>query len=124
MNSIRDKNGRIMKGNVPWNKGVSYRCSEATEFKKGNIPVNDLPIYTERILCEGKYGIPRAEIKLMRGAGKKNWQSKAKYVWLQNGNTYHKGYIMYHKDGDSLNDTIQNLECISRAELMLRNSRK
>ena len=123
MNQLRDKNGRIMKGNVPWNVGASYRCSEATEFKKGHIPANDLPIYTERIQHEGIYRIPRAEIKLIRGAGKDNWQSKAKYVWLQNGNTYNKGYIMYHKDGDSLNDTIENLECISRAELLKRNQR-
>jgi len=35
-----------------------------------------------------------------------------------------KGHIIYHKDGDPLNNKRSNLECISRAELCRRNCHK
>ena len=35
-----------------------------------------------------------------------------------------RGYIIYHIDGNNLNDDPQNLEAISRAELVKRNTSK
>jgi len=36
----RDKNGRFVKGSIPWNKGKYIRINIKGEFKKGHIPWN------------------------------------------------------------------------------------
>lgn len=120
MNYLKNKNGQIMKGNIPWNKGLYYRCSKDTEFKLGNIPANTRQKYDTRVVYEGKNRNPRVEIKI--DTIKKNWISLSQYVWIKNNRSIPKGYVIYHKDHDPLNNSIENLECISRSELMKRNT--
>lgn len=109
------------KGGVPWNKGKYCRWSPETEFKDGHIPANTRPMYAKRIVTEGKRCKRKAcQIKVHE---KGRWEYLARYVWTQAGNTVPKGYVMYHKDGNGLNDELSNLECISRSELLRRNSR-
>ena len=35
-------------------------------------------------------------------------------IWIDNFGEIPKGYVVHHKDGDTLNNSIENLECISR----------
>lgn len=60
--------------------------------------------------------------------GKKYYHRKrmsyAKYLAIKSGLEVPKGYVVYHKDGDSTNNDISNLEVISRAELIFRNKRE
>jgi hypothetical protein len=47
--------------------------------------------------------------------------SYPKYVLEQNGIEVPKGCVVYHKDGDIYNNDLDNLEIITRAELLMRN---
>ena len=42
-------------------------------------------------------------------------------VWIQNHGKIPKGHIIYHLDGNKLNNNLDNLKAISRAELLKLN---
>jgi hypothetical protein len=101
------------KGNVPWNKGVKgLHQSPQTEFKKGHTTTNKLPVgsVTQR---RDKYGTVRAFRKV---AEPNKWVPNAVWVWNQHRGEIPKGYVLHHDDGDALNDSIENLKLLTRAE--------
>lgn len=55
------------------------------------------------------------------GTNKRKRRPRA--VWESVYGALPKGYVLYHKDGDKNNDEIENLEAITRAELLQRNGR-
>lgn len=78
---MRDKQGKILKGNVPWNKGTKGLCKpNSTSFKKGSIPW----IKGKRFTYEEMYGVDKA--KEMK---------KQKSVFLK-GNKHTKGKKIIH----------------------------
>lgn len=106
------------KGHIPWNKDKKgIRLSPKTEFKvdqyvgpnhpswKNGIqtPINDC-IY----LWQGK------NVRVRR----------PRKVYEEYHGKIPKGYIIWHIDGNKYNDEIHNLEAISRAECVKRNSKK
>lgn len=114
---------RWEKGNVPPNKGkktpsVVYEKVQRTMFKKGNIPHNAKKDWQE-VLRKQSDGKKYIMIKVPE-----NKQLINKHVWLweQLYGKVQKGFNVVFKDGNTLNCTIENLECISNAELMQRNS--
>lgn len=48
---------------------------------------------------------------------------RPRYVWEQHYGELPKGYLIWHKDGNRLNDDIDNLEAITRAECIARNNK-
>jgi len=55
--------------------------------------------------------------------GQRKLVYKHKWVWEQaTGKKVPKAHNIVFKDGDNLNTNIENLECISNAELMRRNT--
>lgn len=48
-------------------------------------------------------------------------ERRPKLVWEQAYGALPKGYVIVHRDGDRHNDDINNLEAITRAELLQRN---
>ena len=50
------------------------------------------------------------------------WEFYHRYKWVQVHGPIQSGYNVVFKDGNTLNCDISNLECISNAELALRNS--
>lgn len=120
-------------GFVPWNKGMKgYLASEnckKTWFKQ------------EDLLQRGKDNIGKPqggheatkwmvcstdELENYKNSQKKIGQrhkriSYAQWVLKKAGIEIPKGYIVYHKDGNYANNKIENLEIISRGELLKRN---
>lgn len=117
---------RFHKGHVSFNKGKKqsdYMKPEAiertkkTRFQKGLTPPNTLPVGAEvlRKISEREYW-------LIKNKNSKNLIFKHIYLWETANGKLPKGYNVVFKDGNTLNCVIENLECISDAELMERNS--
>lgn len=118
------------KGDSPANKGkkqVDYMSADAIErtrlsrFKKGNIPsnaYNEVGKITTRYDLKNKGGKPYKYICLALGV----WKPLHQHLWGQINGDVPKGYCLWFKDGNTLNCTIENLECITRKENRFRNA--
>ena len=123
------------KGHPTWNKGMkglimSENCKNTwftrdiiLEKSKDSLgkPKND---GKNRMICLCDDRIP---IKNKRNG--KTYQIRkrigyAQWILKQNGIEVPKGYVVYHRDGNYMNNDIGNLEIISRAELCRRNCPK
>jgi len=101
------------KGHVPWSKGMKGRhFSPATEFKKGNIPVNHCEVGTVRIRHRKRSGKKRAWIKI---AEPNVWRLRCKAVWEKAHGPIPRGLLIHHLNEDTLDDGLDNLSAISRA---------
>lgn len=116
----------IKKGAISFNKGKKqseYMTQEAiertlqTRFKKGNIPHNAKESDLTISIRADNRGISYKFIRV--GLGK--WVPLARYNWEQ-ANGKISGMKIIHKDGDTLNCELSNLECLTPGELMKRNS--
>lgn len=114
---------RFEKGNSAWNKGlkgidIAGPRGRATQFKPGSRPHNWQPIGHERVTDDG------IKQRKMTDTG----VTGADYVplhvllWIEHNGPFPSGSIIAFKDKDRNNITIENLECLTRAQLMLRNS--
>ncbi len=115
------KPGCFKPGIVPWNTGIHYSApgSEHTRFKKGHVPPNWKPIGTERITKDGYL-----ERKLHdTGKIRHDWVPVSHIEWEKHyGHPVPKGHAVVFRDGNDRNFAPANLELISRADLMRRNS--
>lgn len=108
---------RIKKGNIPLNKGLkmdakTYEKVKRTFFKVGHKPHNDKWDGYERINVEG-YTEVRVNGKFIL---------KNRLIYQQHYGNLDKNQIVIFKDGNKQNFNIENLQVISRAENVARNS--
>ncbi|MEE6129144.1 HNH endonuclease signature motif containing protein [Chryseobacterium arthrosphaerae] len=125
--ATRKESGMFRKGKIATNKGkkqIEYMSPEAIEktkasrFQKEHIPHNAKTDWEE--------------VQRKDSSGNKYWMIKIpenrklvyKHVWLwenKNGKVP-KGYNVVFKNKNTLDARLENLECISKAENMLRNT--
>jgi len=122
----RKEQSRIQPGNRSFNKGkkqAEYMTAEAiektkaTRFKKGQLPTNtltDFAITTRK----DKSGITYKHIRI----GLAKWVLYHRYVYEQQYGPIPTKHIIAFKDGNSLNCNIENLELLTMAENVKRNS--
>lgn len=113
---------QFQKGQVPPNKGQKmsndvYQKVAKTMFKKGSKPMNTQPIGTihQRKDTGGKMYL---YIKLADS----KWQLLNRYTWEQHNGPIPKGMVVVYKDGNYLNNDINNLLMITKKENMARNT--
>ena len=116
------KDTRFKKGNVPHNKGKKmppelYAKASRTMFKKGHKPHNtrkdgDISLRGDKSGRAYKY------IRISEA----NWQLLHRVVWEYHNGKIPKGHNVIFKDGNTMNCNIENLELVSNAENMKRNS--
>lgn len=113
--------GYFDKGREPWNKGKpkTWVGGEATQFKKGNIPPNRLPIGSERIDSKDGY----IYVKIQDGHLNNNWKQKHVLIWEQHNGPVPDGHVIIFGDGDKRNLDINNLILVSRKQLARLNHR-
>lgn len=112
---------RFPKGHVPANKGkkgISYPGTEATQFKKGQRPHTWQPIGSERISKDGYLQRKITD----SGYPPRDWVGVHILLWREHHGEVPKNHVVAFKDGNKQNLTINNLECVSKREIMLRNT--
>jgi hypothetical protein len=115
---------RFKKGGTPWNKGLLGidLGGKETRFKPGHISGMAAeacrPIGTER---ESKGGY--LERKVHDGMPlQSRWRAVHLIVWEAENGPLPPGHVIAFKDSDKRNFALANLELVSRAEMMRRNS--
>lgn len=116
---------RFPKGHVPHNKGKrmpgwSRGRMRETQFPKGNRPQTWKPVGTEVVDRDGY--LKRKIADDPNVASRHNWVFVHVEAWTKVHGPVPAGYAVVFKDGDKSNIAIGNLECISRQDLMRRNT--
>lgn len=117
---------RFHPGHGPWNAGLkgwdAGGRSVETRFKPGEIrgaaARNWRPFGAERT---NKEGILQRKVAV-GGRGKKRWQAVHVLLWESHHGPVPRGHIVVFRNGDRSDIRLDNLELISRAENMRRNS--
>lgn len=115
------KSHRFQPGHQTWNKGKPWTAggrSAETRFKPQSLPHNYKPLGSERI----KDGI--LERKMTEtGYTPRDWVPVHHLVWQAAGRgAIPKGHALVFRDHNRENLALDNLELVTRAELMRRNS--
>lgn len=90
------------------------RRNVATEFKPGTIPANRLPVGSVTVRHRvGRQDGPRAWVKI---ADPNVWRPRAVVEWEKAHGPLKRGQVVHHKNRDTLDDSLGNLEAIDRAK--------
>lgn len=104
------------KGHDPWNKGLKgIHLSPDTEFKPGEISPTRVAVGTVTIRTD-KNGNPRAWVKI---ANPSSWKERAVLNWEREHGPVPNGMVIHHRDRNTTNDAIDNLQAMTRAEHIL-----
>ncbi|MEQ5770035.1 HNH endonuclease [Halomonas sp. H33-56] len=112
--------GQFRTGQAAWNKGIKGLDfgGHATRFKAGRRPETWAPIGSERE-CDGYLQRKVTDT----GYTPRDWRPVHHLVWEEHtGRQVPEGHALVFRDGNRRNFTPDNLELITRAELMRRNS--
>ena len=109
-------------GHKTWNAGLKGWTaggrSAETQFKSGQRGNKWLPVGSERV---SKDGIRERKIS-DDWSGAKNWRAMHALLWQEINGLIPRDHIVVFSDGNRENLRIENLELITRAENMRRNS--
>lgn len=128
INSLRKRNGwrtgrtgQFEKGHDGYKGGPGG--PNATSFKKGSVPANLKPLYSERITKLGYIEIKVPEENPYTGS-KTRYRLKHQWVWEQHNGKVPEGHILHFVDGDKLNCSIENLEIFPRGVGAIMNKKQ
>lgn len=114
--------GRFEKGQTPWNQGkTGYIGANATSFKKGNLPHNHRPLWSERVSRDGYVEISVPEPNPYTGYPSR-FKHKHVWLWEQANGPKPKGSAVIFRDGNNRNFDLDNLLLVTRAELLALNA--
>lgn len=119
----KSRSTRFKKGLVPWNKGVkglSLGGSE-TRFKPGNRSGRAVEVY-QPIGTEIVRGGYLARKVNDDAPFYKRWRAVHILNWEAVNGPLPQGHALVFRDGDRQNVSVENLELVTRSELMRRNS--
>jgi hypothetical protein len=103
--------GWFKKGQTSPNKGKKRTWDSPTEFKKGNFPGNGKPVGSLHLNSVGRYDIKVGHPNI--------WKRRSHFVWESHNGPIPKGMLIHHIDGNCINDSIENLSLMTRAEHLL-----
>lgn len=117
--------GWYQKGHAPGNKGKKLeeyvgeeRAAEIreriapTQFKKGEAPMNELPVGSIVVNSQG-YKLRKRQ---MNGTLWERWEFLHRAVWVENYGPIPDGMMVIFRDNDRLNCDIGNLTLVSKSE--------
>lgn len=112
---------RFQPGHETWNKGKPHPSTgraHETQFRPGQMPHTWRPVGSTRRTKEGYLERKTADT----GVTCHDYEAVHHLVWRMHGGTIPTGQVLAFRDGNVDNCTIANLELITRADLMTRNS--
>lgn len=111
---------RFPKGHEPWNMGLKGVATggHATRFKPGHRPCNWLPVGSLRFSKEGYLQRKVTDT----GYPPRDWKGVHILLWEEAHGPVPSGHCLAFRDGNKRNITLENLELITRAERMRRNT--
>lgn len=117
--------GRIRPGEQPWNKGLKgYQAggrADDTKFKPGNRPQTWAPVGTRvKLSREGYWKVKVAESPAP-GRSRLGWVHEHRMIWEAAHGPQPPGTAIVFIDGDTDNLDLDNLACVTRAELVRLN---
>lgn len=112
------KKGLFKKGQSPANKGKKmpahvYEKAKATMFKKGQKPHNTVEVGTVVTRKNFDYQFKKVD--------EDQWELLHRSIWEKANGPIPEGCLIVFIDGNSLNCSLDNLECITREEHAIRN---
>jgi hypothetical protein len=117
--------GRFAPGAAPWNKGIAFNAggrSAETRFKPGHLSGRAQkiakPIGHERLSKDGYLERKISEDPVFR----RRWRAVHILLWEAAHGPLPKGHTIVFKDGNKRNIALDNLQLVTRAELMARNT--
>jgi len=110
------------KGRISWNKGTKGICkANSGSYKKGNVPYGYMGGY--KILKDDGIYVRIKKETYQYGKNKVGKYEQLARVKYRQAYGDFNGVIL-HKDGDVMNCELENLQLITRAELLRRNQYK
>lgn len=109
---------QFKKGNIPWNKGL-----------KGVMKPNKTSFKSDGSNTGSNHNSWKGGIQNTKKDGKYIWldtkkrEPLSRYVYKLHYGSIPKGYVIYHIDGNKLNNNINNLIAITRRELLKWNNK-
>lgn len=114
---ISGLDGHFKKGHVPFNKGKKGLGGWGpTQFKKGNIPHNYVPVGSERVNSE--------DYVLIKVANPNKWKFKHRLIWEEHNGPIPEGHAVIFGDRNNRNFDINNLILVSNDQLLALNRNK
>lgn len=119
------ESGRRQPGQTPWNKGKTYQPggrSVEARFRKGHTRNVIHPVGATRVNKDGYVEIKTGDEPFRV----RQWEHYHRLVWMRHHGPIPKGCVVVFKPGKHTTNpeeiVIENLEMITRAELMERNT--
>ncbi len=118
------RTGYFHAGHRPWNygtKGQGLTGANSKSFKKGNVPPNRKPLWSERVCPKDGFILMKVPERNPYTGAPTRYKQKQVYIWEQEHGPVPKGMVVAFIDGDKSNCEPENLMLISRAELLALN---
>jgi hypothetical protein len=118
------RTGHFQAGNKPWNygtKGQGLTGANSKSFKKGNVPPNRKPLWTERVCSKDGFILMKIPETNPYTGFSTRYKHKQVYIWEQEHGPVPKGMVVAFIDGDKSNCEPENLMLLSRFELLTLN---
>lgn len=115
---------RFKKGIVPANKGLRRpgygpgRMKD-TQFKKGGVSINWMPVGSTRV-CDGYVYRKMSDVRHVPWT--QNWVLEHRRIWEETHGPVPAGHALKFKNGNKTDVRLDNLELITRRQLMARNT--
>lgn len=112
------RSGHFEKGNAPIYVNTK---PNRTSFKKGQVPPNIRPLWSERICTKDGYILMKVPIANPYTGHKSRFVHKHRWIWEQNNGPTPPGHVIVFLDGDKMNCNLDNLRCVPRRALQYMN---
>ena len=113
------RDGKFKKGNVP-SPNAGPKGPNKTSFKKGHVPPNRVPLYSERISKDGYIEIKVPEVDRHTGRNTR-FVLKHRWIWEKENGPVPDHHIVIFIDQDKTNCQLSNLEVVHRGVSAIMN---